>query len=443
MKEERDAPLELDDVQSGVLRPRPSPYAATYILLRIDERRAGRELMRRLCPVVASAARPRSPAGDTWVSVSLTFQGLKALGVPQDSLDSFTWEFQQGMAARATALGDTGESSPERWEQPLGTSEVHVAVVALAQDQQHLEEAFGSAQKAFQELAGIKAIWRQDCRAPPDGREPFGFRDGISHPAIDGSGISGTNPKEEPLKAGEFVLGYRDETGGFPPMPRPEVLGRNGTYVAFRKLHQRVAAFRRFLKANSSTPEEEEHLAAKLMGRWRSGAPLALCPFHDDHELGADPRRSNAFLYGDDAIGYKTPPGAHVRRANPRDASVAGVVRLHRMIRRGTAYGPPLPEGVVDDDGADRGLMFAFVGAHLRRQFEFAQSEWINSGVFAGLGRSKDPVSGSIDGTDSVSFPRRPIPRRLQGLSRFVVTRGGEYCFMPGLRAMRWLAELP
>ena len=91
--------LELDDIQSGVLRPRPTPFAATYIVLRIDERSAGRDSMRRLSAVVASAAHPESPARDTWVSVALSFQGLKALGVPQDSLDNFPPQFQQGMAA--------------------------------------------------------------------------------------------------------------------------------------------------------------------------------------------------------------------------------------------------------------------------------------------------------------------------------------------------------
>ena len=83
-----------------------------------------------------------------------------------------------------------------------------------------------------------------------------------------------------------------------------------------------------------------------MMGRWRSGAPLALA--HPRRSRArCRRRRNNDFVYGDDAIGYKTPPGSHVRRANPRDASVAGVVRLHRMIRRGTAYGPELPEGVA------------------------------------------------------------------------------------------------
>jgi Dyp-type peroxidase family len=399
--------------------------------------------MRRLGTVVASAAQGSSPAGDAWVSASLTFQGLQALGVPQDSLDSFAWEFKQGMAARAAALGDTGDSSPATWEKPLGTPDVHLVLTALAPDAGRLAQQFQRAQEALQQLPGVAVLWTQDCQAPPDGREPFGFRDGISHPAIEGSGIPGSNPKEAPLRAGEFVLGYKDETGAFPPLPRPEVLGRNGTYVVFRKLHQRVAAFRRFLRDHSATPEEAELWAAKLMGRWRSGAPLALCPMRDDPALGADPSRANDFLYrADDAIGYKTPPGSHIRRVNPRDADVAGVVRLHRMIRRGTAYGPLLPAGVLDDDGADRGLMFAFLGAHLGRQFEFVQSQWMNDGDFAGLGHAQDPIAGSIEGTGAFSFPSRPIPKRLPGLSRFVVTRGGEYCFMPGLRALRWLAEL-
>src|SRR5438034_2674485 len=443
MSKEGNVLLELDDIQSGVLRPRPAPYAATYILLRIDDRKAGRELLRRASTVVATAANPTSPAGDAWVSVALTFQGLKVLGVPQDALDSFAWEFQQGMAARAQALGDTGESSPEYWEKPLGTPDVHVVLTALSPDAPRLEAVLERARKAYQELPGIKAIWRQDCYALPTEKEAFGFRDGISHPAVEGSGIPGTNPKERPFKTGEFVLGYRDEMSDFPPMPRPEVLGRNGTYVVFRKLHQRVAAFRQYLKASYSNREEEELLAAKMMGRWRSGAPLALCPLRDDPELGADPRRNNDFLYKeDDSIGYKTPTESHIRRTNPRDADVAGVVRLHRMIRRGTAYGPPLPEGVLEDDGADRGLMFAFIGAHLGRQFEFVQSEWVNSGTFIGAGDVKDPIVGSNDGASSFTIPRRPVRRRLQGLPRFVVTRGGEYCFMPGLRALRWLADL-
>jgi len=434
--------LELDDIQSGVLRPRPTPYEATYIALRIDDVNAGRELMKRVSGAVTSAANPESPLADTWVSVALTYQGLKALGVPQESLDSFSWEFRQGMASRASELGDVGESDPQNWEQPLGSPAVHMIIVGVSPDAERLEAAVAKARETYQTMTGIEAIWRQNCHALPDDKEPFGYRDGISHPAIEGSGIAGSNPHEQPLKAGEFVLGYPDEMGGVQKMT-PEILGRNGTYVVFRKLHQRVADFRRFLQMNSKSADEEELLAAKMMGRWRSGAPLALCPFHDDPQLGADPHRNNDFMFeADDKAGFKTPGGSHIRRTNPRDASIAGVARIHRMIRRGTAYGPLLPEGVLEDDGADRGLMFAFVGAHIGRQFEFVQSQWVNDGVFFGAGDDTDPVMGSNGHGGSFTIPRKPMRRRLQGIPNFVVTRGGEYCFMPSLSALRWLADL-
>jgi Dyp-type peroxidase family len=433
--------LELDDIQSGVLRPRPSPYVAAFVALRIGDRGAGRELMLRASRLVTSAANPQSPLADTWLSIALTYHGLVALGVEQSSLDSFAWEFCQGMAARAGGLGDTGESSPENWEKPLGAPDTHVVLVAVSPDSERLEEIMARARNAYQQEPGIKAVWRQDCRALPSAKEHFGFRDGISQPSIEGSGIPGSNPGETALRAGELVLGYRDETGGI-ELPQPDVLGRNGTYVAFRKLHQRVALFRRYLEANSWAGPPEL-LAAKMMGRWRSGAPTALSPTQDDPQLGVDPVRNNDFLYAeDDPTGFKTPGGSHIRRANPRDSSVAGVVRLHRMIRRGTAYGPPLPEGALEDDGADRGLMFSFVGAHLGRQFEFVQSQWINDGVFFGAGSARDPVAGSNDGQGSYTIPRRPTRRKLESVPRFVVTRGGEYCFMPGIRALRWLADL-
>lgn len=437
------AQLELGDIQSGVLRGRPSPYAATYILLRIDDARAGRLLMSRLSEVVTPAAEDASRAGDAWISVALTYPGLAALGLPSASLESFTWEFRQGMAARAQALGDTGDSAPEQWEAPFGSGDVHVVLVAVAADTESLEAVVDRGRATFAELDGVVAIWRQNCHALPDETEPFGFRDGISHPTVEGSGVPGDNPLETPFKAGEFVLGYPDETGGEPPAPEPPVLGRNGSYIVFRKLHQRVAEFRRYLKANGTSPEDEEWLAAKMMGRWRSGAPLALCPMHDDPAMGLDATRRNAFMYrDDDPVGYKTPAGSHVRRANPRDAAVAGAPRLHRMIRRGTAYGPVLPHGVLDDDGAERGLMFAFVGSHLRRQFEFVQSEWAGGGEFLGLGDMKDPIVGAQNADASYQIPRRPIPRRLRGLPQFVVTRGGEYAFMPSITAMRWMADL-
>ena len=436
-------PIELADIQNGALHPRPVPYVGVYLALRIDDPRAGRELLHRLVPALASASDPTDPDKQAWVSLGLTYQGLKALGVPDPSLGSFPQAFREGMAARAASLGDVGESGPENWDAPLGSLDVHVVISVLSPDAERLEALRERARTAYRDLSGIEIIWRQNVSMPPDAREPFGFRDDISQPAVEGSGQPRTNPGEAPFKAGEFLLGYPNEMGESPPIPQPDVLGRNGTYVAFTKLHTRVAAFRQFLRDNSSTPEGEELLAAKMMGRWRSGAPLALAPERDDPALGEDPARSNDFLYeADDPRGFKSPGGSHTRRMNPRDAAIVGVARLHRVIRRSTTYGPLLPDGVMEDDGADRGIVFVCVAADLERQYEFLKTQWINQGAFFGSPDDRDPMVGPNEDPTTFTIPQRPIRRRVRGIPAFVVNRGGEYCFFPSLSALRWLSEL-
>src|ERR671912_305557 len=397
------ASLELDDIQAGALYERPSPYVGTYLLLRIDDRADGRELVRRLHRIVNPAGGADTP-DETSITVAFTYHGLEALGVPQASLDSFAPEFRQGMAARAEILGDVGESAPDRWEKPLGTTDVHVAIAVLSSDDARLQAVAERAREAHAELPGVELIWRQECYQLATGRTSFGFKDGIGQPAVEGTGRQSTNPRQRALKAGEIILGYPDETGELPPTPTPDVLGR-----------------------------------------WQSGAPLALSPDQDDPELGSDPARNNDFGFGDDPRGFKCPVGAHARRANPRDAlddDGSVDVRLHRMIRRGTSYGPVLPDGVTEDDGIDRGIIFVFAGAHLKRQFEFVKTQWLNDGIFIGSPLESDPLVGPHDDSGSFTIPQRPIRRRLQDLPPFVVTRGGEYCFAPSLSALRWIGEL-
>lgn len=438
------ASIDLDDIQAGALYERPSPYVGTYLLLSVRDRADGRDLVRRLHRVV-NPARAGGEGGDTSVTVAFTYHGLEALGVPQESLDSFAPEFREGMAARAEVLGDTGESGPDRWEHPLGTTDVHVAIAVLSSDEGRHRAVAEKARKAHAELPGVELIWRQDCYQLATGRTSFGFKDGIGQPAVEGSGRPSSNPRDLPIKAGEIILGYPDETGELPPMPTPDVLGRNGTYVVFRKLHTRVAAYRSYLRARAANRAEEDLLGAKMVGRWQSGAPLAVSPDSDDPELGSDPGRNNEFGFGDDPRGLKCPLGAHARRANPRDAldhEGSVDVRLHRMIRRGTSYGPMLPDGVTEDDGIDRGIIFVFAGAHIRRQFEFVKTQWLNDGIFIGAPLESDPLVGPRHDPSTFTIPQRPIRRRLQDLPPFVVTRGGEYCFAPSLSALQWLAEL-
>jgi Dyp-type peroxidase family len=435
--------LDVEDIQAAVVHPRPAPYVGTLVLVRIEDRDHGRELLRRLIPHIVPAAGGPHLKCDAWAAVALSFQGLKALGVPDESLASFPEEFRQGMAARADLLGDTGESAPERWEQPLGSADVHIAIYALAPDAQRLHAVMGQARAALADLTGVRPIWQQDVYMRPGERTSFGFKDGISQPGIEGSGVPGTNPHDSPLKAGEFILGHENESGYVAPMPAPDVLGRNGSYVVFRKLHAREAEFQKYLRERAQSRADEELLAAKIVGRWRSGAPLVLSPERDDPELGEDTRRSDAFLYAkEDARGFRCPFGAHARRAYPRDSKILGVPRNHRMIRRGTSYGPPLAEGALEDDGVDRGLLFTCIVGDLARQFEFVQTQWINDGAFMGSPDEVDPLVGPNDGTRRLTIPQEPIRRRLPSLPHFVVNRGGEYCFLPSLTALRFLVDL-
>src|SRR4051794_10756911 len=151
--------LELDDIQSGALHPRPSPYAGRHLLLRIDDRAAGRELVRRLHGIVDAGRPSADPAADAWLTVAFTYQGLKALGVPETSLASFAPEFKQGMAARGALLGAVGDSSPANWEKPLGTPDVHMALAVVSPDAGRLEAVAARARQGYSGLRGVEVIW--------------------------------------------------------------------------------------------------------------------------------------------------------------------------------------------------------------------------------------------------------------------------------------------
>jgi len=436
--------VEASDIQATVLRPRPSPYRGEYVILRIDRVEQGREMLRRILPYVAPADEWWVPSLPGWLGIAFTFEGLKALGLPQASLDSFPIEFRQGMAPRAAILHDFGANAPANWEYPFGTPDSHIALAIYAQDEQSLQQVLELARKSHQDLPHISVLYRMQFGELPEGRNPFGFKDGLHNPHVEGTGSAALAGNEEAVKAGEFILGYSDESGDTAEVPIPRELRHNGTFVAFRKFHMDVAAFRRYLRAQASSPEEEELLAAKMVGRWRSGAPLVLAPDRDNPQLGSDRNSNNVFSYADDMKGLKCPFSAHIRRVNPRDALKDEVVavNLHHFLRRGTNYGPPLPEGVLEDDGVERGGVFLLIGAHLQRQFEFVQSQWATDGNFISHGTEQDPLIGNNDGDGVFTIPARPARRRLHGLPRFVTVRGGEYLFMPGLRALRWLAGL-
>ncbi len=436
--------LDLADVQGLIVRP----YAMGFfrlLLVRWATAKQGRALIGRLAPEITSA-QPWKDKPAFCVNAGLSFTGLAALGLAKRSLASFPDAFRAGVAARATTLGDDDASAPQNWETGLNDQETHALVIVFAQD-----PATRDAQSArlFALLApaesGITLVAAQNGDAAPDHREHFGYRDGFSQPVLAGGGLEG-RPEgglDAPLAPGEFLLGQPDELGIVPgSQPVPARLARNGSFVALRKLHQDTAGFRRYLSVNAAalTGGDAELLAAKMMGRWRSGTPLALAPTADDLVLADDAARSNAFDYKADPKGFACPFSAHVRRVNPRDEA-AHPARRHRLMRRGLPYGPPLPPGALDDDGADRGVLLLMICADLERQFEFIQQVWINQGIFVGLGRERDPIAGSHDNTLGMTINRFPIARRAPALPRFVTTRGAGYFFLPGLTALRLLAS--
>lgn len=436
--------LEFDDIQHIMLTGTPH-LTGRYEFLSFATPEAGRAWLAEMVPLVQSATDVRETVNvfNRWVNLAFTWSGLRALGLDEASLASFPDEFREGMASRADILGDTGAAAPEHWVGGLAGDDLHAIVILFARDEQERVRCVGEHDALLTRCPGVRSLSHLDLAATAPfeyDHDHFGYRDPVSQPQIEGSGEALIPGAGGYLAPGEFILGYPDEEGLVSNHPAPEALSRNGSYLAYRRLEEHVGVFRDYLKQNGESAEGEELLAAKFMGRWRSGAPLVLAPEHDDPELGADQMRNNDFDYGEmDPHGYACPLGSHARRLNPRDTEPNPNRR--RLIRRSGTYGPALPEGVADD-GVERGVGMFLICASLVRQFEFAQNVWINDTAFQELGNEHDPICGTQDGTLDFTIPKRPIRRVHKGLPAFTTLRGGAYFFLPGLNALRYLSTL-
>jgi len=435
--------LDLDDIQHFLLTRTPA-LAARYEFLSFQNPGAGRTWLAGLVDKVGTGRSVGSASPDArWVTIAFTFNGLRGLGVNEASLSTFPEEFRQGMVARADILGSVGANHPDHWIGDLTSPALHAIIILFARDVAERDRCEQEHRRYLSTLTGVHVLSSLNLEALPpfDGvaREHFGYRDRLSQPVIEGTGEQPTPGSGPAIRAGEFFLGYTDESGMMTPLPQPELLSRNGSYLAYLRMEEHVGAFRDFLRQQAETSDQQERLAAKLMGRWRSGAPLVLAPDKDDPVLGGDLQRTNDFLYKDaDPHGYRCPIGSHIRRMNPRDT--AENMSRRKMIRRGGTYGPPLPEG-APEDGVERGIA-AFIGcASLIRQFEFAMNVWVNDPTFKDLGNERDPIVGTQDGTFDMTIPNRPIRKRIKGLPSFTTIRGGAYFFLPGIRALRFLAS--
>jgi Dyp-type peroxidase family len=444
--------IELADLQGGVVRGYGQRFGfAHHLFARVRDPGAARAFLAALADPVTTAQEWEGDRPATTLNVALSFRALQALGLAAHILDGFPAEFRAGMAARADRLAD----EPDTWAAEL--RDLEVLLVIHAQEEATL---LAESERWERELGdgGLELALAQDAALLGDAREHFGFTDGFSQPAIEGvaredvpgQGIPYKRVPWWPLsrtrwrsiKRGEFVLGYDDEDQGPAPAPPPP-FHRNATFMVWRKLHQDVAAFRAQLAAQAERLGlDPELVAAKIVGRWRDGSPLALRPDAPDPALGNDKRRANDFRYGDDELGARCPRGAHVRRTNPRDALgwEGRLTARHRILRRGMPYGPPLPDG-APDDGADRGLLFVCLQASIARQFEIVQAQWCNDGNAFGLGAEPDPIAGPAGREMRHVMEGRP-PRVVSLMRTHVECRGGEYLLVPSIGALQSLARL-
>jgi Dyp-type peroxidase family len=452
--------LDLGDIQGDILRAYGNDYdCTTYAFVRIEcpPQQARAWFAGLIDHVTTAAPWPEGEKPLTTLNVAVTALGLRALGISEDVVGSFSHEFRDGMASRAELLGDVGPSDPATWETGIGSGDAHVLLTINAKQTSDHRRALAKMKGAMDAAGGLRIVYQEDAELLPGSREHFGYADGFAQPAIEGSsddrarggGVPLKNDAWRPLAPGEFILGYPDEDTRVDPKRRlpnapADPLGRGGTYMVWRKLYQDVAGWRRVLRDAAKLYDggDEHKLSAKVVGRWANGAPLVSYPDSPPETYDPKTAGANDFRYVSDRDGMRCPVGAHIRRTNPRDAlGFEGHLSFrHRMIRRGMPYGKVLPEGTLTDDGVDRGLVFVSFQASISRQFEGVQVQWCNAGNIFGLGHDKDFLLGDPRGTGKMTIQGNP-PFFLAPHEVFVRTRGGEYLFVPGMTALAALAD--
>lgn len=470
--------LEKTDIQGLVARGYSKLPEAHFLLLQFSDATKAKTWLNALSNRVTPAS--QSPP-DKALQLAVTSDGLRALNLSTDILATFSREFLEGMATpdRAYHLGDVNANDPDLWQWGgPNNPAVHAMLMCYAVDAAALTQLCQSEEQTAN-AAGITVLHSFDSHTLPEHKEHFGFRDGVSQPPMEGLAKRSDNP----VKAGEFVLGYRNAYERFSDSPTVKPgddpqsllpalpdksglrdLGKNGSYLVYRQMTQDVFGFWKYLEQHSKEPasnsvEAAVALGAKMVGRWPGGAPLVTSPDKDDPTKARD----NDFGYWqDDPKGMKCPFGSHIRRTNPRDwlfterqQNVSEeMVGKHRIMRRGRSFGAPLvpslsPKDVLhtQDDGAARGLHFICLVGNLSRQFEFLQNAWVKTPTFAGLYADADPLLAARQApgehpTDEFTCPAQPFRRKYKGMPQFSTVVGGAYFFLPGINALRFLATV-
>jgi len=466
--------LDFADLQGNILRGYGKQYVR-HLVLSVANPGAARRWLSDATSGDESAA-PQITNGEQWaerrrtcVNIGVTHAGLAALGVPPPSLNSFPHEFVAGMAARNVLLGDTGPSDPSKWKQEWRGEGVHLMISVYADD---AADRAATADRILAARGAFRLRAALDGEGFAGGLVHFGYRDSISQPQFYGVHDPDNRRDDQPfVEVGAMLLGHATPIENLRwEVPKPNVLGHNGSFNAFRVLEQQVEEFEAFLTACADAlmknplsetllppgteaqwnPPMDRHaalremVAAKMLGRWRNGVPLSLSPTSPSPQPAITDAGLNNYGYASDPDGQHCPIGSHMRRSNPRDAKTVQRNTNHarRLVRRGIPYGPQYDP--AHPTKAERGLLGSFICASLTGQFEAIQYDWTNLGLQdPRITGSNDPILGNNDPLFSrFSFPVGDKDVTFRGFSHFIHTRGGAYLFQPSMSAIRHLASL-
>ncbi|ELU36686.1 peroxidase TAP [Rhizoctonia solani AG-1 IA] len=402
--------------------------------------------------------------------IALTREGLNELGFKDETGDD---RFDgKTMLDDRTYLGDQSDwDLLFDWKQTGGSDDslgrtenknrkpttdrkpLHGVIVIATETESQYKEVTNEVEEIFKD--SWKEMGTLDGNVRPNenrGHEHFGFLDGISQPSI--RGIEHPLPGQLQVDPGVIVMGYPGD-----PVPKSKRApwAKGGTMMVFRKLEQSVIEFDEYCKANGprwreffpggevaanqvNFDEEDgaDLFAARFVGRWKSGAPLALSPWWDDKELATDPKRNNDFDYtvtgvpgvsAGEPSDYYCPFTAHARKTVPRNLDPyisRKYFESSAIVRAAIPYGPELDPKEREEwrikkkeagskfvlDPEDRGLLFSCYASHLdsgfvRQTTGFGNNDFFPITSLTPTKHGQDPIIGGPPAKNSSGVERQ------------------------------------
>ena len=323
----------------------------------------------------------------------------------------------------------------------LASPELHAIAILFTRDCAERERCQSEHRDLIARCEGVELLSSLDLDATPPfdyAHDHFGYRDRLSQPIIEGSGDEPTPGSGGPLKAGELILGYPDEDGYVASRPEPEVLRRNGSYAAYRRLEEHVGAFRDFLREHGQTREEQELIAAKLMGAGEAEPPRAGTGQGRSCPRGRSAAEQRLQLQGFGPSRVRRAAG--IAHAPHEPARHGREYNRRRMIRRGATYGPHLPED-APEDGKERGIAAFVICGSLIRQFELRKTYGPMTRTSMNSPMNAIRSSATRTARWNSRSPSGRSGRKSRGC-RHSRPFEEERTLLPGLSALRYLATL-